>query len=87
MLTTLEKMSNFYKRNETEPDFALGSETLSEAFRTLYPSVQSIVVPLDNIGKECMPWHVNEPTVQSFDNPVQMDMLGQSFKISRYRDG
>jgi hypothetical protein len=26
-----------------------------------------------------MPWHVNEPTVQSFDNPVLMDMRGPIF--------
>jgi hypothetical protein len=47
MLTILDEMSNLYKRNQTRPDFALGSETLSKVFRTLDHSVQSIVVPLE----------------------------------------
>jgi mannosyltransferase OCH1-like enzyme len=84
MLTILDKMADLYKRNQTGPDFELGSETLTAAFSTLGSPVQSVVVPLENIGEESILSLLSEPTVESFDNPVPIairDIPTSDFKI------
>jgi hypothetical protein len=75
MEMTLEKMLFSYKRNQTHPDFELGS-SLEESIATLKATVRHEIVPLKVIGGESMPWI--PPTLSipadSFRNPVPLEM-------------
>ena len=83
----LDKMVAFYKRNDTLPDFSLGSETLSEAILELDATVKVDLFPLKEIVKyPSVPWIVTEMPAHSFDNPVPLEMRAPpspEYKIPR----
>jgi mannosyltransferase OCH1-like enzyme len=87
MEMTLEKMLDSYKRNQTHPDFELGS-SLEESIATLKGTMQHETVPLKVIGGESMPWIPPSLSIpaDSFRNPIPLDMLdppSPDFKIPR----
>jgi hypothetical protein len=89
MRMTLEKMLESYKRNQTHPDFELGS-SLEESIATLKATgtVRHEIVPLKVIGGESMPWIPPTLSIPAdlFSNPVPLNMRelpSPDFKIPR----
>jgi hypothetical protein len=85
MEMTLEKMLFSYKRNQTHPDFELGS-SLEESIDTLKATVRHEIVPLKVIGAQSMPWIPPALPADSFSSPVPLNMRdppSPDFKIPR----
>jgi hypothetical protein len=97
MKATLDNMVQLSKQKQTRADFDLVTEALSLELRGQNPdpSVQPVFVPLETIGGDVStPWIVNDLPIDSFDNPVPLEMRGApspEYKIPRrliftYRD-
>jgi hypothetical protein len=86
MKMTLEKMLDSYKRNETHPDFGLGS-ALEEAMTALKAEGRHEIVSLSDIGVETStPWIPPTLPADLFDNPIPLEMREpplHDFKIPR----
>jgi mannosyltransferase OCH1-like enzyme len=83
----LDRILASYKRNQTRPDFELGSEALAESIDALGSSLRSEIVPFKVIGGEIStPWILPAPPADSFNNPVPLGMReppSPDFKIPR----
>jgi hypothetical protein len=86
MEMTLERMLDSYKRNQTHPDFVLGT-LLEESITALNTTVRHEIVSLSDIGGEISTQWI-PPTLPTdlFSNPVPLEMReppSHDFKIPR----
>jgi len=83
---TMEKMVELSRRNETSVDSMLWKEALTNILRDPSSSIGVSSIALSDVGKD-MPtaWIAEEPTIQSFSNPVPLNMRDPSpgYKIPR----
>jgi hypothetical protein len=86
MAMTLEKLLDSYKRNQTHPNFELGS-SLEDSITALKATVRHEIVSLSDIGGETStPWIPSTLPAGLFSNPVPLEMReppSPDFKIPR----
>ena len=77
MKSTFNQMMSFYQQNVVVPDFDLGKQALMAVFGKLDVSLLSEVANLKDVGEDNPPpGLVTVLPVESFENPVPVDMRG-----------